>query len=111
MARTLSQYRMFGFPNDGTKRGNSDRRGVLEQNKRLRNRANPLGHQPWGSSVLHIPELDFYVLARRHPELMSPDAEINKKAWDKFLASSESEPYRIRQTDKKGVLHPNKVIR
>jgi len=109
MARTLSQYRMFGFPS-GTKKGNKERREVLQRNQSLRNLANPLGHQDWGSSVLNIPELDFYVLCKRYPDLMSPDAEIMTRAYEKFLRSPESEPYRIRNTDRRGVLHPNRVV-
>jgi hypothetical protein len=111
MARTLHQYKMFGLPNDGTKRGNADRRAVLEQNKQLRNRANPLGHNEWCSSVLHIPELDFYVIANRYPDMLSPDAEISRKAIDKFLRSSESLPYRVRNTDRPGVIHPSRVVK
>jgi hypothetical protein len=59
-----------------------------------------LGHQPWGSTILQIPELDFYVLVKRYPDLMSADAEISTRAYDKFLRSPESEPYRVRTTDK-----------
>lgn len=110
MARTLSQYKMFGFPK-GTKKGNRERREVLERNQKLRNRAEPLGHQPWGSSVLNIPELDFYVICNRYPDLMSPDAEIMSRAFEKFLRSPESEPYRIRNTDKRGVLQPNRIVK
>lgn len=96
MARTTSQFRMFGLPTDGTKKGNAYRREVLNLNKEIRNSIEPLGHLPWGSSMLQIPELDYYVLIRRFPELNSPDAEIKTKSWDKFARSTASEPYRVR---------------
>jgi hypothetical protein len=109
MARTLSQFRMFGFP-EGTKRGNETRRQVLTLNKELRNLSTPLKHMDWGSLMLNIPELDFYVITKRYPELLSPDAEISTKAYDKFLRSPESEPYRVRRTDRRGVIVPNRVV-
>jgi hypothetical protein len=104
MARKFSQFKLFGFPS-GTKAGNAARKATLNLNKELRNLTDPLGHMPWGSTILQIPELDFYVLVKRYPELVSPDPEISTKAFDKFLRSSESLPYRVRVTDKPGVLH------
>lgn len=108
MARTLSQFKMFGLP-EGTKRGNETRRQVLTLNKELRNLDNPMGHHDWASNILNIPELDYYVLVKRYPDLQAPDAEISTRAWDKFLRSPESEPYRVRRTDRKGVIQPNRV--
>jgi hypothetical protein len=99
MARQRSQFKLYGFPS-GSKKGNAGRKEVLNLNKELRNLTNPLGHQPWGSTILQIPELDFYVLVKRYPDLMSADAEISTRAYDKFLRSPESEPYRVRTTDK-----------
>jgi len=93
------QFKNFGFPS-GTKKGNQHRRETLNLNKELRNLTDPLGHLPWGSTILQIPELDYYVLLHRYPEMNSPDAEIRTKAFDKFMRSSESLPYRIRTTDK-----------
>jgi hypothetical protein len=99
MARNEHQFKKFGFP-DGTKKGNAGRKEILNLNKELRNLTDPLGHSPWGSIILQIPELDFYVLVKRYPDLMSPDAEISTRAYDKFLRSPESLPYRVRNTDK-----------
>jgi len=108
MARKTSQFRMFGFP-EGTKQGNASRRQLLTLNQELRNLDTPMGHHSWGSNVLQIPELDYYVLVKRFPDLQAPDAEISTRAWDKFLKSPESEPYRVRRTDRKGVIQPNRV--
>jgi len=102
MARTLSQFKMFGFP-EGTKSGNSYRKKTLALNKELRNLKEPLGHTSWGSTIMQIPELDFYVICKKYPDIMAPDKEISAKAYDKFLRSPESEPYRVRRTDRPGV--------
>ena len=43
---------------------------------------------------LSIPEMDYAVLKIRYPELNSRDATERTKAWQKFIRSPESEPYR-----------------
>ncbi len=48
----------------------------------------------FGAHLLSIPELDYYVLIERFPELKSLDAEIKRKAWIKFANSPLAEQYR-----------------
>lgn len=60
------------------------------------------GHAPgatklgFGAHLLSIPELDYYVLLERFPDLKSPDAEIKRKAWIKFANSEVGAKYRDR---------------
>jgi hypothetical protein len=94
----MDQHKEFGFPDFATHTGNASRDAGLDMLKELRlNGGAP--HQDWGSVVLSIPPLDFVVITARYPELASLDHEINHKAWGRFLASSESKPYRVRDTD------------
>jgi hypothetical protein len=97
----MKDQKRFGVPEFVSHTGNQMRRAVLETNKQFRNAAEQAPHMDFGSIVLTLPELDFYVLARRYPDLVSPDPEISTKAWDKFLRSSESQPYKVRATDGK----------
>lgn len=80
---------------------NPERKRVLELNQSVRQAHEQMAHLDIGSLVLQIPELDYYVLMRRFPELDSRDAEIQRKAWDKFLRDPRSEPYRVRRNDGK----------
>jgi hypothetical protein len=80
--------------------GNTDRKNGLGFLQRLRNRGGAQ-HQDFGAVELSIPELDFYVITSRYPDLMSPDAEISTKAWNKFIRSSESAIYRTKSTNGK----------
>jgi hypothetical protein len=49
----------------------------------------------WGRWQLSIPELDLMLLKRKYPELNSKDNDMKTRAWKRFLASSESKPYRV----------------
>lgn len=108
MAKKSHQFKQFGLPR-GTKQGNQHRKRGLNALQDIRNNGG-LGHNEFGSVVLSIPELDFYVLARRFPDLVAPDPETNRKAWDKFLVSPESAPYRTRNTDRKGVIRQSSIV-
>jgi hypothetical protein len=48
----------------------------------------------FGAHLLTIPELDYYVLIHRFPDLQSLDAEIKTRAWKKFARDAASLPYR-----------------
>lgn len=48
----------------------------------------------WGRLVLTIPVVDLARIKDRYPELRAPDAETRNRAWHRFIASSESAPYR-----------------
>ena len=53
--------------------------------------------------ALQIPEDHRLVLGLKYPDLNSPDASIHHKAWQKFMRSSESIPYRVRTPSKRGM--------
>jgi len=108
MAYKENQFRDFGLPR-GTRTGNPQRRKGLDYLRSLRARGG-LHHQEWGTVMLSIPELDFYVITKRYPDMLSPDMEIANKAMDKFLRSPESAPYRVRDTDKPGVIRQSSIV-
>ena len=45
--------------------------------------------------ALSIPTIDYAKLVRANPDLEAPDGWIKKRAWDAFIASDASEPYRV----------------
>ncbi len=56
----------------------------------------PQRRMDWGRCVLSIPVLDLERIKDRYPELRAPDAETRNRAWAKFIASSESTPYKVK---------------
>jgi len=69
------------------------REAILEKNARAQIER-PNRDLTFGRMVLNIPFLDRHVLRTTHPELDAPDKEIRTAAWVKFIASSESRPFR-----------------
>lgn len=72
---------------------------LLERNAKLR-REGGLADLTFAGDQLRIPEIAFYALKVKYPDLAAPDGEIRTKAWKRFYASSEADPYRVR--DKRG---------
>jgi len=95
--RKDSAYRRFGMPKFVTNTGNQDRAKHLEAVRRIREGIDPKARGLGGFSgtELSIPELDYAILQALYPELNSRDATERTKAWKKFAASPESEPYRL----------------
>jgi hypothetical protein len=87
---------MVDVPKFFSKLGNQERHDGLVALYELRKRG---GAAPmdFGVVELSIPTLDYEVITRRYPDLVSPDAEISKRAWDKFIQSSESSIYKTRR--------------
>jgi hypothetical protein len=48
----------------------------------------------FGRAALTIPQHDYMRLTKANPDLISPDAEIKTKAWQRFWRTSESRIYR-----------------
>lgn len=92
----INQFREFGMPTFVTRKGNADRRAILEDNKARRDGTAPkpmnLG---FAGVALRIPELDYKVIQAMYPDMTSQDHEIRKRAWQKFANSPASEPYRV----------------
>lgn len=80
-------------------RPNHERAALLESLARARADTNTRpatggDPDPIGYMALAIPPLDYAVITRRFPDLVSKDKEISLKAWKKFCRSPESLPYR-----------------
>lgn len=100
MPPTNKQFQQFGMPEFVTHCGNKDRKKHLEAIRRIREGIDPKPHHlgPNGGCAgveLSIPEFDYAVLIVRYPELNSKDGVEQTNAWKRFLASPESEPYRV----------------
>lgn len=72
------------------------RQAILERNKQLRLNPGAQRDLTFGRQVLAIPELDHAILIKKYPDLASPDKDIKQRALAKFMASSESAPYKVR---------------
>lgn len=60
-------------------------------------REHPVADRPaLGRWALSIPFEDHAQLLRKYPDLGSRDAAIKSRAWLAFMASAESEPYKMR---------------
>ena len=75
---------------------NSIRGAILERNKLLRNdTAKPLKDLSFGRMMLSFPELDYWHIRKKYPDLFEGPIEDKKRALQKFLRSPESLPYRV----------------
>ena len=68
-------------------------RALLERNAKLR-REGGLADLTFAGDQMRIPEIAYYALQKKYPDLASPDGQTRTKAWKKFYASSEADPYR-----------------
>ena len=97
----IDQREMLADLEPNRKRGkNRQRESVLQRlDRRRRDGSRPevlnSDEGTFGYSALNIPELDYYVLMQRFPELNSKDSDIQKRAWQKFCRDPASLPYRV----------------
>ena len=89
-----SQFKDHGFPE--TRGPNAERQKHLAFVDRVRIEETA-GPREFMQPMLSIPPLDWAVLRRRFPELVSSDPQIQKIAFDVFLAHPASEPYRVKE--------------
>ena len=69
---------------------------ILEANRELRKNPaaiRPMSFMGW---ELCMPELNYYALIKKYPDLAAPDKDTSLRAWKKFLRTSEADPYRVR---------------
>ena len=71
------------------------RQARLEANKRMQIER-PTRDLSWARWSMSIPQLDWEHLKRKYPDLASQDKQIRETALAKFMASSESTPYKVR---------------
>lgn len=89
-----SQYHEHGFPEE---RGpNRERHKHLEFMQRVRIEETSRDLE-FMHPVMCFPPLDWAVIKRRFPELISPDPQIQRLAWEVFEAHPASEPYRVKE--------------
>lgn len=97
--KRINDALLQNLPNRG---GDPDRPRILDMNRKLRDESlNTDIGEGLGYLALNIPVPDMRVLELRYPDLVSQDHEIRLKAWKKFIASPESEIYKIRKGDGK----------
>ena len=89
-----NQHNEHGFPE--IRGPNAARRNHLEflDRVRIEKTATP---REFMQPMCSIPPLDWAVLKRRFPELISPDHEIKTNAWRVFMAHPASEQYRTNE--------------
>lgn len=90
----INQFKEHGFPEK--RRANPARKKHLELVHRARIEKTPRDLE-FMQPMLSIPPLDWAVIKVRFPELLSHDAQIQRLAWDIFLAHPASEPYRMKE--------------
>ena len=69
---------------------------ILERNRELRKNPAALHSLDSMGLELTIPELHYWRLVKKYPELGAPDAATKTRAWRRFMGSSESDPYRVK---------------
>lgn len=72
------------------------RTAILERNQDLQRNPGALNDLSFGRWALSIPELDHYYLVKKYPDLQSHDKTVKAAALAKFMASTESAPYKVR---------------
>ena len=69
---------------------------ILDRNAELRKNPGALRELSFAGLELTIPELHYLRLIQERPDLHSSDAETKTRAWRAFIASSDADPYRVR---------------
>jgi hypothetical protein len=79
--------------------GHPSRQAALQANAEMRK--GRVGGVPddWGYVALNVPVSDMRILQVRFPELASPNADVQHRAWQRFIRSPESAPYKVRRND------------
>jgi hypothetical protein len=72
------------------------RTAILERNQELQRNPGALNDLTFGRMALSIPVLDNHYLVKKYPDLQSDDGPTKQRALAKFMASTESIPYRVR---------------
>jgi len=74
---------------------------IKNWNKELRKNKGALGHLSFGGLELNIPEVDYEALVIKYPDLRCKDSLTRTLAWTKFMATSEADPFRVRDRRRK----------
>ena len=76
------------------------RAGILQSNKIVRDNPQLLREMDGMRWALSIPQDDYDMLLKRYPSLASSDRDVKHRAWQRFMSSSVSHPYRIQHQSK-----------
>ena len=90
----FNQHKEFGFPE--ARGPNRERHKHLEFMQRVRIEETPRDLE-FMHPIMCFPPLDWAVIKRRFPELISHDPQIQRQAWAVFAAHPASEPYRAKE--------------
>jgi hypothetical protein len=71
------------------------RTAILERNRETQRNPGAVKDLSFGRWALSIPELDHIHLVAKYPDLQSHHGPTKQAALAKFMASSESAPYRV----------------
>ena len=98
--KTSSQIALDNLPKEGGSSTHS--RATLENNQYVREHGGaPTDALDWGYCALSIPPKHMQALVLRFPDLAHANQDVQWVAWQKFLRSPESEPYKVRKNDGK----------
>ena len=78
-------------------------RGVKETNAQIRLNASALKAPNGLRWALSIPEDDHRMLLIKYPDLGAVDGQTKHKAYQQFMKSAESEPYRVYEPSRRGM--------
>lgn len=96
-----NQFKDFGFPEvRGPNRARRTHLGFLHRVRLEKTATN----REFMGPMCCIPALDWAVIKVRFPELICKDAQIQKQAWDTFLAHPASMPYRTKERTRRSGL-------
>lgn len=71
------------------------RAAIMDRNAELRKNPGAINDLSFGRLAISMPELDYWQLVKRKPELQAPDKQTRDAAWAKWMASAESAPYKV----------------
>jgi len=75
-----------------------ERQNILDTLQRARNEGlAPKDRPGLGRWALSVPAEDWLRLRAKYPDLQCPDGKIQSAAWQAFIRSDESLPYRMRE--------------
>ena len=74
----------------------SIRQAILVRNKELRKNPGAIQDLSFGRMELSIPELDYWHIRKKWPGMFDGDIETRKAQLQRFMASPESAPYKVR---------------
>ena len=93
---TVSKYRYHAADGTITRQVVQPSRDmILANNAELRKNKGVIRDLSFGRLALRIPLVDMHYLKRKYPVLNEPDEAAIVKFWQKFVNTTEAEPYKV----------------